>query len=52
YVQLECPPYEIPFKDFNIEEEFHEDWDKHDIWRYKGVNKEETIRAYSMANYP
>ncbi|MDX1817917.1 MAG: NADH:ubiquinone reductase (Na(+)-transporting) subunit F, partial [Marinobacter sp.] len=39
YVQLECPPYEIDFKDFNIEEEFHEDWDKHDIWRFKAVNK-------------
>ena len=49
---LSAPPYEIPFKDFKIEEEFHEDWDKHDIWRYKAINKEETIRAYSMANYP
>ena len=52
YVQLECPPFEIDFKDFDIEEEFREDWDKHNIWRYKAVNKEETIRAYSMANYP
>ncbi|MDX1802057.1 MAG: NADH:ubiquinone reductase (Na(+)-transporting) subunit F, partial [Marinobacter sp.] len=52
YVQLECPPYEIDFKDFDVEEEFHEDWDKHDIWRYKAVNREEVIRAYSMANYP
>ena len=52
YVQLECPPYEISFKDFDIEEKFREDWDKHNLWRYKVVNKEPTVRAYSMANYP
>lgn len=52
YVQLEAPPYEVDFKDFKIEEEFHEDWDKHDLWRFKSVVKEPIIRAYSMANYP
>jgi len=52
YVQLECPEYEIDFKEFSIEEEFREDWNKHDIWRYQAINKEDTIRAYSMANYP
>ena len=52
YVQLECPPYEIPYKNFDIQEEFHGDWDKFDIWRYVAVNNETTIRAYSMANYP
>jgi Na+-transporting NADH:ubiquinone oxidoreductase subunit F len=52
FVQLECPPYDVNFKDFAIEEEFHEDWDKHDLWRFKSVVKEDVIRAYSMANYP
>ncbi|MAM87445.1 NADH:ubiquinone reductase (Na(+)-transporting) subunit F [Allohahella sp. A8] len=52
YVQLEAPPYEVHFKDFEIEERFREDWDKHNIWQYKAVNKEPVIRAYSMANYP
>ncbi len=52
YVQLECPPYEIPYKNFQIQKEFHGDWDKFDIWRYVAVNTETTIRAYSMANYP
>lgn len=52
YVQLECPPYEIPYKNFQIQKEFHGDWDKFNIWRYVAVNKETTIRAYSMANYP
>jgi Na+-transporting NADH:ubiquinone oxidoreductase subunit F len=52
YIQIECPPYEADFKDFAIEERFHEDWDKFNIWRYKSVVKEPAIRAYSMANYP
>ncbi len=52
YVQLECPPHVINYKDFDIQEEFHPDWDKFDIWRYVSEVKETTIRAYSMANYP
>ncbi|GAA3978492.1 NADH:ubiquinone reductase (Na(+)-transporting) subunit F [Allohahella marinimesophila] len=52
YVQLETPPHEVLFKDFDIEERFREDWDKHNIWQYKSTVKEPVIRAYSMANYP
>ncbi len=52
YVQLECPPHRVEYKDFDIEEKFHEDWDKFNIWRYVSDVKETTIRAYSMANYP
>ncbi|HSG02760.1 MAG TPA: NADH:ubiquinone reductase (Na(+)-transporting) subunit F [Marinobacterium sp.] len=52
YVQLECPPHEIHYKDFDIEEEYHPDWDKFNIWRYSSKVTEPVIRAYSMANYP
>ena len=52
YVQLECPPHEIQYKDFDIEEEYHPDWDKFNIWRYSSKVTEPVIRAYSMANYP
>ncbi len=52
YIQIEVPPHELNYKDFDIEEEYHEDWDKFDIWRYRSVVKEPVIRAYSMANYP
>src|SRR5690554_1635702 len=52
YVQLECPPHRVEYKDFDIEEKFHEDWDKFNIWRYVSDVKETTVRAYSMANYP
>jgi len=52
YVQLECPPHEIDYKNFEIEGEYREDWDKFNLWQYKSSVKETVIRAYSMANYP
>ncbi|MCL5041227.1 MAG: NADH:ubiquinone reductase (Na(+)-transporting) subunit F [Gammaproteobacteria bacterium] len=52
YVQLECPPHTVHYKDFDIQEEFHGDWDKFDVWRYVSKVDETVIRAYSMANYP
>jgi len=52
YIQIECPPYECSFSDFDIEEDFHEDWDRHNLWQYKSVVREPVTRAYSMANYP
>ncbi len=52
YVQLECPPYEIDFSTFDIEEEYRGDWKHFKFFDLKAVNKETTIRAYSMANYP
>lgn len=52
YVQLECPPHEVDYKNFDIEEEYRGDWDKFNLWQYKSVVKEDVIRAYSMANYP
>ena len=52
YIQIECPPHVVHYKDFDIEEEYHEDWDKFDVWRYTSTVTEPVIRAYSMANYP
>ena len=52
YVQLECPPHEVDYKNFDIEEEYRADWDKFNVWQYKSKVTEPTIRAYSMANYP
>lgn len=52
YVQLECPPYEINFSDFDIEEKYRGDWEHFKLFDLKAINKEDTIRAYSMANYP
>ncbi len=52
YIQIECPPHVAKYTDFDIEEEFRDDWDKYDLWRYKSEVKEEAMRAYSMASYP
>ena len=52
YVQLEIPPYELDYKTFDIEKEYHSDWDRFDVWKYHSKVDETTIRAYSMANYP
>ncbi len=52
YIQIEAPAYEADFKNFDIEDQYREDWEKFNVFQYKSVVKEPTIRAYSMANYP
>lgn len=52
YVQIECPPYEAKFSDFDIEPRFRDDWDRQNFWRFRAGTKTPTARAYSMANYP
>ena len=52
YIQIECPPHEVSYKNFEIEEEYREDWDKFNVWQYQSTVGEEVTRAYSMANYP
>jgi len=52
YIQIECPPHHVNYKDFDIEDEYREDWDRFDLWRYESIVEHEVIRAYSMANYP
>jgi Na+-transporting NADH:ubiquinone oxidoreductase subunit F len=52
FIQIECPPHHVDYKDFIVEEEFREDWDKFDLWRFKSDVKQTVVRAYSMANYP
>ncbi|MDP3334219.1 MAG: NADH:ubiquinone reductase (Na(+)-transporting) subunit F, partial [Methylococcaceae bacterium] len=52
YIQIECPPHVVKYSDFAIEERFHEDWDKYNLWRYVSDVKEPALRAYSMASYP
>lgn len=52
YVQLECPPHEVAYKDFHIQDEFRSDWDKFNLWRFVSRVNEPVVRAYSMANYP
>ena len=52
YIQIECPPHVAKYQDFRIEDEYREDWDRFNMWRYVSTVEEDVSRAYSMANYP
>lgn len=52
YIQIEIPPYECSYQGYEVQEEYREDWDRFDLWRYQAKNDETIERAYSMANYP
>jgi Na+-transporting NADH:ubiquinone oxidoreductase subunit F len=52
YIQIEAPPHQAAYKDFNIEEEYRSDWDRENMWKYVSKVNEDIVRAYSMANYP
>ena len=52
YIQTECPPHEVKYTDFQIEEEYRDAWDRFNLWKYVSKTDEPVTRAYSMANYP
>ncbi len=62
YIQIKIPPCTIPYKEMDIEahpqdhpgepDKFKADWDKFGLWPLVMENKEEVVRAYSMASYP
>ncbi|GAB1439640.1 NADH:ubiquinone reductase (Na(+)-transporting) subunit F [Providencia sp.] len=52
YIQIECPEHIVKYEDFDVPQEYREDWDKFNLFRYVSEVKEPTVRAYSMANYP
>ncbi|NJL28431.1 MAG: NADH:ubiquinone reductase (Na(+)-transporting) subunit F [Thermoanaerobaculia bacterium] len=52
YIQIQCPPHEVHYKNFAVEERFRDDWDKFNLWEIVSRVDEQVERAYSMANYP
>ena len=52
YIQIEAPPHRIQYTEFDVADEYREDWDKFKLWEIESVVKEDIIRAYSMASYP
>ncbi len=52
YIQINIPKFKLKFSDFDVEKKYHEDWDKFNLWEIEASNDEDTMRAYSMANYP
>ncbi len=52
FIQIEVPPFECSFREFEVDERFHEDWDRFNVWNLRTVNQDPVFRAYSMANHP
>lgn len=53
YSQIRIPKYDtLRFSDMVIDDRFKPEWDKFKMWGLSVKNDEETVRAYSMANYP
>ena len=53
YIQIDIPEYRnLLFKDFDVEDEYHPDWDKYKVWNLVANNDELIFRAFSMANHP
>lgn len=53
YCQIRVPEFDaIPFKNFDIDEKYKPEWDKFNMWDLVCKNDEDTVRAYSMANFP
>ncbi|MDA9296533.1 NADH:ubiquinone reductase (Na(+)-transporting) subunit F [Gammaproteobacteria bacterium] len=52
YVQLEVPPHEVRYADYEIVEQYRGDWEHFGLFKKVSKVNDTTIRAYSMANYP
>jgi Na+-transporting NADH:ubiquinone oxidoreductase subunit F len=52
YVQVECKPHAVYYKDFDIDEQYREEWSKYHLFALASTSRETVTRAYSMASYP
>ncbi len=52
YIQIEAPPHELSYADFEIPEQFRDDWERFDLFKLRSTVNDTVMRAYSMANYP
>ncbi len=52
YIQIECPPHDLKYTEFDIDEEFRDEWDRYHLWDYESHVTKEESRAYSMASFP
>lgn len=52
YIQIECPPHTVDYKDFEVADRFRDEWDQYRLWDLSSTTPEPVTRAYSMANYP
>ena len=52
YIQIECPPHELDYSNFEIGEEYLADWIQLELMKLHSKVTVPSTRAYSMASYP
>jgi len=52
FVQIECPPYELRYRDIEIDQPFAAEWERLGLRELEAGTGQPTERAYSMANDP
>ncbi|CAI0949252.1 NADH:ubiquinone reductase (Na(+)-transporting) subunit F [Serratia entomophila] len=52
FIQIEAPAHDVSYAGFEVPQEYRGDWDRFNLFRYRSVVADTTVRAYSMANYP
>ena len=52
YIQIECPPHDLKYSEFDIDERFRDEWDRYNLWKYESHVRNPEMRAYSMASFP
>jgi len=52
YIQIEAPAHHVKYKDFDIEDQYRGDWEHFGFFDVESKVDTDTLRAYSMANYP
>jgi len=52
YIQIEAPAHHVKYSDFDIDDQYRGDWEHFGFFDVESKVDEDTLRAYSMANYP
>ncbi|WP_371188495.1 NADH:ubiquinone reductase (Na(+)-transporting) subunit F [Thalassotalea maritima] len=52
YIQIEAPAHHVKYSEFDIPEEYRPDWNHFGFFDVESKVDTDTLRAYSMANYP
>ena len=52
YIQIDIPACTVDYKNIDVDEQYRADWLRMGLFDLKMKNGSDTVRAYSMANYP
>jgi Na+-transporting NADH:ubiquinone oxidoreductase subunit F len=52
YIQIEAPAHHVKYSDFDIDDQYKGDWQHFGFFDVESKVETDTLRAYSMANYP